>query len=77
MPFADRRYKGVRTEDYETYIGFPSEKYHSYSQRKSKIYGGGQLDLEDRKQLKYLQEEAHITKGAISVGDTGHLIDFL
>lgn len=42
----------------------------------SKVYGGDYLDLEDRKQLKYLQEEKHITKGGFSVGSTGHLKDF-
>lgn len=72
MSYFNNRYKGVRTEDHETYMGFPSEEFHSYSQRKSKVYGGEYLDLEDRKQLKYLQEEKHITKGDFSVGSTGH-----
>lgn len=72
----DNRYKSVRTEDHDTYIGYPSEFMHQPTQQKSKVYGGEYLDLEDRKQLKYLQEEKHITKGDFSVGSTGHLKDF-
>lgn len=76
MPYFNNRYKGVRTEDHDTYIGYPSEFMYKPTQQKSKVYGGEFLDLEDRKQLKYLQEEKHITKGDFSVGSTGHLKDF-
>lgn len=72
MPYADQRYKGVRTEDNDTYVGYPSEYMHNPKKQKSKVFGGEMLDFEDRKQLKYLQEEAHLAKGSISVGDKGH-----
>ena len=58
MPFADRRYKGVRTEDHETYMGYPSEYMHNTKQQKSKVYGGDMLDLENRKQLKHYHQTA-------------------
>lgn len=76
MPYFDNRFKGVRTEDHDTYYGFPSEFMHKSTKQRSKVYGGESLNLEDRKQLKYLQEEKHITKGDFSVGSTGHLKDF-
>lgn len=52
MPYQNKRYSGIRTNDHETYFGYPSEYMHHSRTQKSQIFGGEYSDMDIRKELK-------------------------